>query len=134
MGHIVKLTSPRIADVGTGTAIWLVDLASRLAPTLALQGFDIDTARFPSAEKLRLGVKLQQLDAKEPFPSEHLGSYDVVHAGFFIYGLSNDEWKPMTRNLITTLKPGGWILWEETGYSSWVTLPPSPAINIILDY
>ena len=128
------LTSPRIADVGTGTATWLFDLASQLPPTSELYGFDVDTGKFPSAGKLPANVTLQQVDAKSPFPREHLGLYDLVHVRLLMYALKKDEWEAMARNLGKLLKPGGWLLWEETGYVSWVSLPPSPAINAILDY
>lgn len=132
--HVSKLPSPRIADVGTGTGVWLRDLATHLPSTSRLYGFDIDTEKFPSPETLPANMTFQSLDALKPLPEEHVGSYDVVHARLFMYALKKGEWEVVARNLAGLLKPGGWLLWEETGYPSWVSLPPSPAINAILDY
>jgi hypothetical protein len=46
-----------------------------------------------------------------------------------MYALKKDQWEAMAWNLRILLKPGGWLLWEETGYTSWVSLPLSKAIN-----
>lgn len=44
---------------------------------------------------------------------------------FLVFGLKRDEWVPVARNLATLLKPRGYLFWEETGSSTWLTLPPS---------
>ncbi|PKS09839.1 hypothetical protein jhhlp_004462 [Lomentospora prolificans] len=132
--YLSTVPSPKIADIGTGTGIWLVDLWSQLPPTSVLHGFDIDTAKFPSPDRLPANVKLQQANTLKPFAEERLGAYDLVHVRLLMYGLKKDEWEIVARNLLTLLKPGGWILWEETGYISWVSLPPSRALSEILDY
>ena len=132
--HVSSLSSPRIADVGTGTGVWLRDIATELPPVSELHGFDIDTSKFPAPEALPANITLRHLDAMKPIPEEYLGSYDVVHARLLMYALKKGEWEVMAGNLAALLRPGGWLLWEETGYSSWVSLPPSPGINAILDY
>lgn len=131
--HLSTIASPRIADIGTGTASWLVDLGTQLPPASTLHGFDINAATFPPAETLPPNVSLQEANAVEPFPEEHLGSYDLVHARLLMYGIKKDQWELVAKNLASLLKPGGWLLWEETGYSSWVSLPPSRAINAVLE-
>ncbi|KAF7934066.1 uncharacterized protein EAE97_008426 [Botrytis byssoidea] len=40
----------RVADLGTGTGIWPLDLARRLPPTAQLCGFDISSAQFPPSQ------------------------------------------------------------------------------------
>ena len=132
--HLSTIAAPRVADIGTGTASWLVDLGTQLPPTSSLNGFDMNAETFPPAEKLPSNLTLQVANALEPFPEEHLGSYDLVHARLLMYGLKKDEWAVVARNLVTLLKPGGWLLWEETGYTSWVSLPPSKAINAVLEH
>ncbi|KAJ5663571.1 hypothetical protein N7507_004302 [Penicillium longicatenatum] len=46
----------RIADVGTGTGIWLSDLADALPKTCQLDGFDLSDAMFPSKDALPANV------------------------------------------------------------------------------
>lgn len=131
--YLSTLPSPSVADVGTGTGAWLVDLARELPPTSSLYGFDIDTNKFAPADTLPSNVTLAAGDALEPPPEEHRGKYDVVHARLFIYALRKEDWDVMARNMLALLKPGGWILWEETGYPSWVALPPSKGFTDFLE-
>jgi SAM-dependent methyltransferase len=134
LDHLSMLSSPRIADIGTGTGAWLLELATRLPLTSQLDGFDIDTEKYPTRQELPDNVSLEFGNALEPFPEKHCGSYDFVHVRLMMYALKKDQWEAVARNLKTLLKPGGWLLWEETGYTSWVSLPPSKAINAILDF
>lgn len=127
--HLGTVASPRIADIGTGTAVWLIDIGSQLPPTSHLAGFDITEDTFPPADKRPENLTLHKHNAVEPFPEEHLGKYDLVHARALMYGLKKDEWVVVARNMAGLLKPGGWLLWEDTGYTSWVCLPPLPGIT-----
>lgn len=123
--HLSTLPSPSIADVGTGTGAWLADLARDLSPTSSFYGFDIDASKFAPAENLPSNIKLETGNALEPPPEQHHGKYDVVHVRLLKYALKKDDWEIVARNVFALLKPGGWILWEETGYPSWNMLPPS---------
>lgn len=57
--HLATLPAPRIADIGTGTAKWLIDLSSQLSASASLTGFDISEKTFPSTEKLPSNVTLR---------------------------------------------------------------------------
>lgn len=130
--HLATIPSPRIADIGTGTAIWLIDLSSQLPPSSSLTGFDINSETFPPAEELPSNLTLQAHDALRPFPEEHRGTYDIVHARFLTYGFKKGEWEVVAGNMASLLKPGGWVLWEETGYPCWSFIPPTPNISALL--
>jgi ubiquinone/menaquinone biosynthesis C-methylase UbiE len=128
--HIMdSLTAPdlKIADVACGTAVWLKALAAQFPPTATLHGFDMFTANFPEKSSLPANAQLFPQNALEPFPEACLGAYDLVHVRLLMYAFKSDEWVTAIRNLMTILKPGGWLIWEETGYTSWVTMPPSRA-------
>jgi SAM-dependent methyltransferase len=112
LDHLSTLSSPRIADVGTGTGAWLLDLATRLPPTSQLTGFDIDTEKYPARQELPDNVSLEPGNVLEPFPETHCGAYDVVHVRLLMYALKKDQWETAARNLKTLLKPGGWLFWE----------------------
>lgn len=125
--------NPRIADVGTGTGTWLNELSSRL-PQARLEGFDMTPEHFPPKEKLRGNVTLHDYSQNvlDPFPKEFLGQYDIVHVRLLMYGLKANEWDKAFANVAALLKPGGWLHWEETGYISWVAIPPSRGLYDLL--
>ena len=68
--------SPTIADIGTGTRLFLLQLAE-LYPRATLRGFDISRELFPAQERLPANVELHVMDVKTPpSPAEH-NRYDV---------------------------------------------------------
>lgn len=70
-----------IAEVATGTGIWLRSLAaasSQSSPSWKFTGFDLSPEQFPS-EPERKGVDFRVLDILRPPPQEEKGKYDVVH-------------------------------------------------------
>lgn len=73
----VKLSSdsPVIADIGTGTGIWLLDLAETLPATAQFHGFDIDLAQTPPKEWLPDNVSMKQLDIFGPIPDDLVGRF-----------------------------------------------------------
>ncbi|KAJ8123667.1 hypothetical protein ONZ43_g436 [Nemania bipapillata] len=115
--------SPMIADVCTGTGIWAVSVAEEL-PNAQIRGFDIDASKF--AKNLPSNVQLQYGNVFEPFPSELLGKFDLVHARFLVSLLKKEDWVPVARNFMTLLRPGGWILWEDSGPFEFRVLPITP--------
>ncbi|KGO45652.1 hypothetical protein PEX1_011060 [Penicillium expansum] len=101
----------RIADVGTGTGIWLRDLAAILPITCQLDGFDLSDVMFPRKNALPENITFHHQNLLAPFPDEYLGEYDVVNVRVMLVALSDVEWEPAVRNLMTLLKPGGHLQW-----------------------
>jgi len=81
--------SPKIADVGTGTAQWLIDVSHEI-PSAQLDGFDISKAQFPSKAWLPAQISLDELDITKPIPSSLEGKYDVVHLQLFLCVVQKD--------------------------------------------
>ncbi|KZL88062.1 methyltransferase domain-containing protein [Colletotrichum incanum] len=121
---------PRVADVATGSGVWLTSLADDLPPHSELFGFDFDKLKFPPRpptppippppvspplrpEQPRLDFREQNV--LEPFPGELWGTFDLVHVRLLALGLKAGDWDGVLRNLFDLLKPGGWLLWEDTG-------------------
>lgn len=122
--HLATLGRPTaVADMGTGTGVWLRHLATQLPLSSRLDGYDFDTSKFPNASQLPDNVKLSFADTMKPFPQEILGIYDVVHVRALMYALKAHEWATAVANLRTLLKPGGYLFWEEVGYPTWLCLP-----------
>ncbi|KAI1859402.1 hypothetical protein JX265_010405 [Neoarthrinium moseri] len=103
----------RVADVGTGTSIWLLDARDQLPEQTELDGFDISLAAVPPPEVLPPNVKLQLWDVKKNVPDRLVGAFDVVYLRFFAFVLMNDEIPGVIEKVFQMLKPGGYIQWEE---------------------
>ncbi|KAK2931152.1 hypothetical protein FoTM2_008662 [Fusarium oxysporum f. sp. vasinfectum] len=100
---------PAVADVGTGTGVWLRDFAPEVHQDARLDGFDIDDSKFfPPGE----------------LPSNNLvGKYDLVHVRLLMVALKAGDWVPVAKNLQSLLRPGGYILWDETGFTKFNATP-----------
>jgi len=107
-----------VADLACGTAIWLKSLTPQLPPTAQLHGFDMSTHKFPAPSTLPANFHLHTHNVLDPFTEQYLGVFDVAHVRLLMYGLKKEEWILAVKNVMTILKPGGWLFWEETGYQS----------------
>ena len=116
----------RIADIATGTAAWLLDVA-REHPTAQCDGFDISLAQAPPAAWLPGNVSLREWDFHEKPPEEALGQYDVVHIRLVILVIGKGDPVPVLRNLALLLKPGGWLQWDEVDTGDAVVAHPAGA-------
>ncbi|OJD39837.1 sam dependent methyltransferase [Diplodia corticola] len=92
----------RVLDVGTGTGIWAIDFADEY-PSAEVIGTDLSPIQ-PSL--LPPNCKFELDDATETwtFPANH---FDFVHTRC-LYG-SIDDWDKYYRQVLRTLKPGGWF-------------------------
>ncbi|KAK5636175.1 hypothetical protein RRF57_011887 [Xylaria bambusicola] len=106
-------TPPNIIEIATGTAIWLTEIAKTLPADAELVGLDYDTSKF--SPSLPSNITLRQADMYEPFPNDLLGRFDVVNVRLIIFALKEGQGTDLVRNLMTLLKPGGYIVWAETG-------------------
>jgi hypothetical protein len=105
----------QIAEVATGTSIFLTDLSSRLPQSVQLHGFDISADQFP--QSLPPNVHLHIHDAKLPWPAMWHGCFDVVHGRLLVCAMKTmDDWMMVARNVLQLLKPGGRIQWCEGNF------------------
>lgn len=99
----------KIADIGTGNAIWLIELASspHLPPGALLDGFDISPDQYPAQKWLPENISLACLDAMgegdHVVPPELVGKYDVVHIRTFAFVVKRNDPLPLLRNLARML-------------------------------
>jgi SAM-dependent methyltransferase len=104
--------SETVADLATGNAIWLIDEAVA-HPSNKYFGFDISTSQFPPQDTWPANVTLQHLDATAPVPPEHVGVFDAVHIRLLVPAVRANDPRPVLRNAIAMLKPGGMLQWSE---------------------
>ncbi|KAK4221116.1 S-adenosyl-L-methionine-dependent methyltransferase [Podospora fimiseda] len=108
-------SNAKIADIGTGTGIWLLDLARSLPSTCIFTGFDITPSAFPSeSDAMPPNVTFRVHDTLAPFPAEERGTYDVVAARFLSSATPRTDWAATLTNLMTLLRPGGWLQWIDS--------------------
>ncbi|KAJ5989408.1 hypothetical protein N7481_004618 [Penicillium waksmanii] len=110
----------RVADVGTGTGIWLRDLSKILPGTCQLDGFDLSDAMFFKKTPRPTNVSFIQHNLLKPFPAQFTAQYDVVNVRAMVVALSSDEWEPALRNLMSLLRPGGYIQWLDCSAKDFV--------------
>ncbi|KAF2681371.1 S-adenosyl-L-methionine-dependent methyltransferase [Lentithecium fluviatile CBS 122367] len=106
----------RIADIGTGTGIWLTELSKVSPPTYQFHGYDISAEQFLPADTLPPNVSLSLGDFKKPFPEELHGTFDFVNIRLIIISMGVGVWESTLRNVLTLLKPGGSIQWTEGNF------------------
>ncbi|GKZ95222.1 hypothetical protein CBS147343_8460 [Aspergillus niger] len=119
----------RIADVGTGTAIWLTDLANKLPRSVRLDGLDVSFDAAPLREWLPANVTLHHWNIKEEVPEHLVGAYDLVNIRFFAVVIRSSEIKDVLKNLIRLLKPGGFLQWTDADFSSARTVKLRPDLS-----
>ena len=107
--------SIRVADVATGTGIWLTEIARQL-PTAYLYGLDISLAQAPPREWLPHNVVLRTWDIFDEVPEELLGRFDLVHVRLLVLVVQKGDPRPIIRNLFKLLKPGGYLQWDDLNY------------------
>lgn len=118
---------PRVLDVATGSAAWLRAMAKVLPPEAELVGVDYDPTKFPPASLLANNITLREADMYRPFPEDLVGQFDVVHARLITFALKAGQGAELVKNLMTLLRPGGWIAWSEVTINLASTEPPSLA-------
>ena len=108
-----RVESFRIADLATGTAIWALDIAQTFT-SAHIDGFDIDLQQCPPAEWLPSNVTLREWDIFSSTISPALEStYDVVHIRLLLLVVQDNDPRPVLRNALRMLKPGGYLQWDE---------------------
>lgn len=117
--RIPKQNISRIADIATGTGIWLREVAAELADAgynspLEMVGLDISAAQFPKSPAP--GNKFVLWDMTTSFPKEYHCRFDVVHVRLVVLAIKIEQIKGVVQNLVELLKPGGYLQWTDNSY------------------
>lgn len=131
-GYLIHPTIPlenpdcRIADIGTGTTIWALEVAALLPDTVRIDGFDISPSQFVPTSAKPSNLHLHLHDCFKPFPTEFIGKFDVVHARFWLCLVNGPDAPDLLRNFVSLLKPGGYLQWFEPLPLSVKAVHPNP--------
>ncbi|KAL4946570.1 hypothetical protein BDV06DRAFT_208671 [Aspergillus oleicola] len=132
--HDIPTNFERVADVATGNGTWLYDLKKALrregkeTPGTKYHGFDISPSLFPkqdTPQKSTADVDFTTHDFYKAFPEEHTGKYDVVHARLLVLAITVPDLKLAIENIMSLLKPGGYIQWEEYDFADQLAASPA---------
>ncbi|GFG02124.1 hypothetical protein IFM61606_03483 [Aspergillus udagawae] len=127
---VKDVSNLRIADVGTGTGIWLTDLADEFPATVQLDGLDISFDAAPPRDWLPPNMSLHHWDIKADVPEHLVGVYDVVNVRHFVFVLQQADLKGVLDNLFRLLKPGGYLQWTDFDMSSLRVEKINPDIKV----
>ena len=116
-GNILHPSIPRqnvraVADMGTGTGIWLNHIAEELRAyekhgkndaNLHLVGFDISAEQFPTRDDQLPEVDFVVHDMTIPFPEQYHGRFDLVNMRFLVYALNEVALQKVIENIAVIL-------------------------------
>ncbi|EME47650.1 hypothetical protein DOTSEDRAFT_69567 [Dothistroma septosporum NZE10] len=126
--RIVLPENAHIADVATGTGIWMKDVAATAPSTCSFTGFDLSDAQFPPANE-RDGRAFKLLNILRPVPEQLQGTFDVVHTRYLICALTSKDWPIVAQNLLKLLKPGGYLQWFESDFPQMSAIQSDPQVG-----
>ncbi|KXT16972.1 hypothetical protein AC579_7390 [Pseudocercospora musae] len=118
----------RIADVATGTGIWMRNLALQAPSTWSFVGLDLSDAQFPPSDQ-QGRCTFDVLNILEPIPDHFVQSFDVVHIRYLIAALKSHEWQIVAQNILRLLKPGGYVQWLESRFGYFEYLQSKPGVS-----
>lgn len=107
-------------EIGAGSGAIAKWLADRVAPAGRVLATDIDTRFLELVSGPGLEVRRHDIGS-DPLPE---AAFDLIHSRLVLMHVRERE-TALTR-MISSLKPGGWLLMEE--YDSY-SMPPDPAVN-----
>lgn len=90
---------------------------AELYPMATLRGFDISQNMFPAPDELPTNVELSVMDIKKLPPAVEHNRYDVVHIRLLTAVMNVDDWALALDNVLSLLKPGGALQWEECNFA-----------------
>ncbi|KLO06580.1 S-adenosyl-L-methionine-dependent methyltransferase, partial [Schizopora paradoxa] len=96
----------KVLDSGTGTAIWLQDLAREVPESVELHGIDLSPKNFPEEADRPSNLHLH-IGSLTNLPAEWSNQFDLINQRFLIAGLSKSEWPQAVAEMFRVLKPGG---------------------------
>lgn len=106
----------RIADIATGTDLWVIEVAREL-PAASVLCLNIDLAKAPHESWMPANVSLRVWNILEEIPDDLLGNFDFIHVRLAVLVIRNSDPQPLLQRIMKLLKPGGYLQWDELNYA-----------------
>ena len=106
-GNLIHPSIPQsnlltVADVATGTGVWLREAAQELAAPTKFTGFDISGQQFPK-DGIK-GVDFVLHDVVQPFARQYHGYFDLVHVRLLSYALKAQDLTVVVENIVQLIR------------------------------
>ncbi|KAF2649440.1 hypothetical protein K491DRAFT_610791, partial [Lophiostoma macrostomum CBS 122681] len=109
----------RVADFGSGTCIWLIEMAQKLHPSARLDALDVSHRQSPPIEALPRNVNLRTHNCLSEPDEDMFAVYDIVHIQNFNSVVRENDPTSVINNALKMLKPGGYLSWGEYDFATW---------------
>ncbi|KAL8951512.1 MAG: hypothetical protein Q9222_002515 [Ikaeria aurantiellina] len=116
-----------VADVATGTGVWLLELAQQ-HPTVKCLGLDINAVQCPPKAWLPSNMEFETWDMFEEPPPALQARLDVVHIRLIGLVIRQDPTSAI-KNMAMLLKAGGYLQWEEMDIARTVIATVDESVN-----
>ena len=111
-GELVHQSIPRqrlraVADVATGTGVWLQETLRELTPVqndprgVDFVGFDISPSQFPRGKVP--GIVFVVHDVRKAFPRQYHARFDLVHVRLLSYAIKAQDLMTVVENIVQIL-------------------------------
>ncbi|KAI9171713.1 protein LAE1 [Paramyrothecium foliicola] len=121
---------PKILDLGTGTAIWAINVAEDFAPGSEMVAVDLNQIQ---PLLIPRGLTIKQFDIEEPSWDPLQKDCDLIHIRMLFGAIRADLWPQVYRNVFEHLAPGrGYVEHTELDWTPhWdgEELPPRSALR-----
>ena len=126
-----------VADIATGTGVFALSLAT-VYPEARIEASDISLAQVPAKHWWPSNATFTVLDAfQDPVSDALLGRYDVLCLRHFV-SLQPGDPRPLIARLLSMLKPGGYLHWQEWDLTTAAISAPegtsTPKMQALIDY
>ncbi|TFK39535.1 S-adenosyl-L-methionine-dependent methyltransferase [Crucibulum laeve] len=119
-----------VLETGTGTGVWLLDLAKEYPGSVNLHGTDIEPNLFPKSHPENIHFSLASVTA---LSRDWDNKFNLVNQRFLVAALKKSEWPIALEELRRVLAPGGWLqLFEPAAREAGSTMARMQAITACL--
>ncbi|EJU06520.1 S-adenosyl-L-methionine-dependent methyltransferase [Dacryopinax primogenitus] len=109
---LVLADGDKVLDAGTGSGVWLLEVARMVPSTIALTGIDIEKRLFPQPSSNTKFMVQTTLSLPEGWNSR----FALVHQRLMVAAFSREAWKACISEFFRVLQPGGWLQLEEIDF------------------
>ncbi len=111
LAPLTQATTPTILDVGTGTGIWPMEMAS-LFPQAHILGVDVALSSLPHPLPANCLFAQANILHGLPFPDQQ---FSFTHQRLLVAAIPAAHWPAVVQELVRVTRPGGWIEMLEIG-------------------